>query len=171
MSATAPNSASRLNHGDVIAAAGALVLLILMFAVAWYGVDGIPGHSSQLVSTVDAWHGLSVIRWLMLLTVLATLLSLAIHARPASRPAIAGARLAVLALGTATFVSLAWRVLIALPTPDRVVDQKLGAFLGVLGGLAIAVGGYEAVREQRSRLYAPPPVRPPDGLASIRGSG
>ena len=63
MSANGPSSASRLNHGDVVAAAGAVVLLILMFVVAWYGVDGIPGRSPQLVSTVDAWHALSVIRW------------------------------------------------------------------------------------------------------------
>jgi len=150
-----------------------VVLLVVMFAFAWYGVAGIPGRSSQVVSTEDAWNGLSVIRWLMMLTILSAVTSVAIHVRPASRPAVAAARLTVLTLGTLTFVAVAWRVLISLPTPDRVVDQKLGAFLGVIGALAIAVGGYESVREQRARLVGSAPgSRGPDGaLASIRDSG
>ena len=78
----------------------------------------------------------------------------------------------MLTLGTVTFAAVAWRVLIALPTPYRVLDQKVGAFLGVISALGIAVGGYEAVREQRTRLFASTsPTRHSDALASVRDSG
>jgi hypothetical protein len=168
--------ATRLNHGDLVAAGAAVVLLVLMFAFAWYGVDGIPGRSavgSAVVSAEDAWHGLSVIRWLLLLTIAAALASLAVHVRPVSRQLVAAARLAVLALGTVSFLLLAYRVLIALPTPDRVVDQKLGAILGVITALAIALGSYESVREQRARLLvsATPPSIGADALSPRRHTG
>ena len=49
---------------------------------------------------------------------------------------------------------LIYRVLIVLPAGTRVIDQKLGAFLGLLCALGIAWGGYEAIREQRARVRA-----------------
>jgi hypothetical protein len=51
-------------------------------------------------------------------------------------------------------VLLIYRVLIALPSGARVVDQKLGAVLGLVCALGIAWGGYEAIREQRARVRA-----------------
>jgi hypothetical protein len=51
-------------------------------------------------------------------------------------------------------VALIVRVLVDLPSPDRVVDQKLGALLGLIAGLGIAGGAWDAVREQRVRLAA-----------------
>ena len=44
------------------------------------------------------------------------------------------------------------------------IDQKLGAVLGVLCALGIALGGFESMREQRSAgicsAVAPTPARP-----------
>jgi hypothetical protein len=128
-----------------------------MFAFEWYGIDRIPGRSTArtgVTSVENAWHGLPSVRWLMLLTIAVALGSVAIHARRASRPTVAATRLAVVALGTLTAALLAYRVLIALPSPDRVADQKLGAFLGVISALGIALGGYESMREQRARATA-----------------
>lgn len=95
---------------------------------------------------------MAVIRWLMLLTVLLALGALAIHARPPSRVMVARVRLVLLALSSLTAVAVIFRVLIELPSSNRVVDQKLGGVLGVIAALGIAYGSYEAVREQRARL-------------------
>jgi hypothetical protein len=144
-------------RGELISAISALILLILMFATAWYGVDGIPGPtttSSAAASAENAWHALTVIRWLILATAVLALAALATRAvaeRP-SRMAVAWVRLALLALSTVTAAAIVFRVVIVLPSSDRVVDQKLGAVLGMLAALGVAYGAYEAVREQRARL-------------------
>jgi hypothetical protein len=52
-------------------------------------------------------------------------------------------------LGTVTAAALVYRVLVALPAPAQVVDQKLGAFLGLLCALGIAYGGLESRRAER----------------------
>jgi hypothetical protein len=142
-----------LTHGELIAAASALLLLVLMFATEWYSVAGIPGTSAhaQAVTTENAWTALANVRWLMLLTVIAAFGSVAVHVLNASPSAVAVARLAVTALGSATALLLTYRVLIALPAPSDVVDQKLGAVLGVACAYGIAVGGFESIREQRAR--------------------
>ena len=160
-SATEARSAPPIavTRGELIGAASAVALLVLMFASAWYGVDGIPGAtstSSAAAYAEDAWHGLSVIRWLMLLTVLVAFGAVAIHARKPSRVTVARVRLALLALSTLTAAAVIFRVLIVMPSSDRVVDQKLGAVLGLIAALGIAFGSYEAIREQRSRLLVLP---------------
>ena len=123
-----------LTHGEVIAAVSALLLLILMFGTKWYGVAGIPGTSAhaQAVTTENAWGSLSVVRWVMLLTILAAGASVLVHLVEVSRSTIALIRLAVALLGSLTAVLLTWRVLIDLPSPSDVVDQKLGAVAGLV---------------------------------------
>lgn len=142
------------NPGDLIAAGSALALLILMFAFEWYGVDGLPGRGAVgagVVSSENAWDGLSLLRWLMLITIILALASVTVHVWHLSRTHVAEIRLALLALGALTAALVIVRVLIALPSPDRVVDQKLGAVLGVACACGIAFGAYESVREQRAR--------------------
>jgi hypothetical protein len=148
--------ARRLTQGELISAASGLLLVVLMLAVAWYGVDGIPGrlrHRSG-TGTETGWQALTAVRWLILATVLVAFAALALHARSPTRQAVAGVRLGLLLLSAATAVALVIRVLIDLPSPDRVVDQKLGAVLGMLAGLGITYGAGEAIREQRARLAA-----------------
>jgi hypothetical protein len=145
-----------LTHGEVIAGVSALLLLVVMFATKWFGVAGIPGTSAhaQAVSTENAWSGLSVVRWLMLLTIAAAGTALAVHLVSVSRSTVALVRLALAALSALTALLLTYRVLIDLPSPSDVVDQKLGALLGLLCAYGIATGAFEAIREQRARASA-----------------
>ena len=85
------------------------------------------------------------------MTILAAGASALVHLVEVSRSAIALIRLAVALLGSLTAVLLTWRVLIDLPSPSDVVDQKLGAVAGLVCAYGIAVGGFEAIREQRAR--------------------
>jgi hypothetical protein len=135
----------RAHRGELVSAAGALALLVLMFATAWFGVDGIPGRS-ELVTTENAWHGMTILRWLMLLTIFVTIGSLFLHASQLGHGAETDTSTAITVLGTITAVLLAYRVLIDLPSAPSLVDQKLGAYLGLLGAIAIAIGGYDALR-------------------------
>jgi hypothetical protein len=150
-------AARSLTRGELISAGSAVLLLVLMLVFAWYGVNGIPGRPGShghVTGTETGWQGLTGVRWLVLLTVLVALATVAVHAIGPARQTVAGLRLTLLVLSSATALALITRVLIDLPSSGRVVDQKLGALLGMLGGLAIAYGASDAVREQRARLAA-----------------
>lgn len=147
--------ADRLTRGELISAASAVLLLVLMLAVTWYGVDGMPGrggaHGGRTFAETG-WDGLTGVRWLVLGTAFVALATVAAHAARPSRQAIAGLRLVLLLLSSAAAAALIVRVLIDLPSANRVVDQKLGAVLGMLAALVIVLGASDAVREQRARL-------------------
>jgi hypothetical protein len=146
--------APRLRRGVLTSLISAVALLVVMFALAWYGVDELPGPNSArtgLSHTENAWHGLTVLRWLMLITIAAVLGSIVLHARQRGHGTKTSTGPAIAALGTVTGAALVYRVLIELPSPNSVVDQKLGAFLGLLCAIGIALGGYESMREERAR--------------------
>jgi hypothetical protein len=137
--------------GEVLSAISAVLLLVFMFGFQWYGVDGLPGHGppSALSTTENAWHGLTAVRWVMLLTIAVAIGAPLLHI---TGRAVAGRldAVAIAALGLVCAALLIYRVLIDLPSSDQVVDQKLGAFLGVSSAIGIAAGGFEAVRGPRS---------------------
>ncbi|MFL5861320.1 MAG: hypothetical protein ACJ780_11130 [Solirubrobacteraceae bacterium] len=150
----APARAPRIRVGALVSAVGALALLIVLFAMEWYGVAGVPDPSAvrPAVSTAEnGWHGLTVTRWVLLATIIAAIGSVVLHASQRRHGNKTDTSLLVAGLGAASSVLLIYRVLIVLPAGTRVIDQKLGALLGLLCALGIAWGGYESVREQRAR--------------------
>jgi len=69
-------------RGELVAVTGAVALAILMFAFKWYGVAGVAGRTSTepaTQSSVNAWEALSILRWLMLVTIALVLGSFALH--------------------------------------------------------------------------------------------
>jgi hypothetical protein len=87
----------------------------------------------------------------MLATIAVTLGSFAIHFTQRKHGNQTETGLIITILGGATAALLVYRVLINLPASNKVVDQKLGALLGVLSAIGIAVGGFESLREERAR--------------------
>lgn len=158
-----PARAPRIRVGALVSATSALALLVIMFAMEWYGVAGVPDPSAvrPAVSTAEnGWHGLTVTRWVLLATIVAAIGAVVLHASQRAHGNKTDTSLIVAALGALSAVLLIYRVLIVLPAPTRVIDQKLGAFLGLLCALGIAWGGYEAIREQRARVRATGTGRP-----------
>ena len=146
--------APRVRRGELLSAGSAVLLVLVMFLLKWYGVAQGAGRSalrSGLSSAENAWHGLTILRWLMLLSAIVAVGSLVIRASQSSHGTQTDGSRLVTALGALTAVLLGYRVLIALPDPDKVVDQKLGAILGLLCAIGIAFGGWESMREQRGR--------------------
>jgi hypothetical protein len=151
-------AARNLTWGELISGASALALLVLTLTVPWYGVDGIPGQPGSrtgMAGTQTGWEGLADVRWLILLTVLVAFATLAVHTAGPARQTVAALRLTLLALGWGTALVLVVRVLIDLPSSDKVVDQKFGAVLALAVALGLAFGASQAVREQRLRLAEP----------------
>lgn len=152
-----PPRPPRIRVGALVSATSALALLVILFVMEWYGVAGVPDPSAvrPAVSTAEnGWHGLTVTRWVLLATIVAAIGAVVLHASQRRHGNKTDTSLLVAALGVLSSVLLVYRVLIVLPAGTRVIDQKLGAFLGLLCALGIAGGGYEAIREQRARVRA-----------------
>ena len=145
----------RVRRGELATAAWGLALLVAMFALKWYGVDNIPGRSSSVVSAVDAWNGLSVLRWLMLVTILLPIASVALHLSQGGHGSQTDTSLVVAVPATLVAAGLVYRVLIALPEAQAIVDQKLGALVGLGCGLAMAASAWQVRRVVRAAARAP----------------
>lgn len=157
---------------ELPAAACALALLVSMFALAWFGVDGIPGRTPAKVMTVDAWNGLSIVRWPMLITVLLALVAVPVHWGQRRHGAKTDLARPLLLMSTLTAALLTYRVLIALPDAHAIVDQKLGALVGLACALGLAVcalatlrtRGPESGPELTPAAQSSAPERPRRGL-------
>lgn len=152
-----PQRPPRIRVGALVSAVSALCLLVILFAMEWYGVAGVPDPSAvrPAVSTAEnGWHGLTITRWVLLATIVAAIGAVVLHASQREHGNKTDTSLVVAALGAISAALLIYRVLIVLPAGTRVIDQKLGALLGLLCALGIAWGGYESIREQRARKRA-----------------
>jgi hypothetical protein len=150
--APAPAARTRVYRGELTSAISALLLLALMFLTKWYGVAGVPDPSAArpAVSTaVNAWNGLIDVRWVLLATIGLVLGSVVLHASQRTHGTRTDTSRVLVAFGAVSSLLLFYRVLVALPEPSKVIDQKLGAVLGLLCGLGIALGGLESIGEQR----------------------
>lgn len=175
---TQPDSApptatrARIYTGELISFVSALMLLPVMFLLDWYGVVGLPvrARRSGITTAENAWRVLTDLRWLMLLAIAAAVGSVMLHVSQRSHGSKTDTSLVVTGLGTLTALLVGYRVLIDLPNSSSVVDLKLGAYLGLLCAIGIAIGGFESIRQvrerrprvvQRSRIK-PPMESPPD---------
>ncbi len=153
---------------ELLSALSAIALLVSMLALRWFGSVGLPGRTTGAakLSAVSGWSALTTLRWLVLVTAVVALAAAAVppHRRARSTRSITG--LLVTALGTATAVLLAYRVLISLPDSQRIADQKLGAMIGLLLAFGIACFAYASLREERDAAEREASVRRPS-----RGSG
>jgi peptidoglycan/LPS O-acetylase OafA/YrhL len=135
---------SRLRPGEIISGAGGVLLLVLLFAVPWYGVKSTVGGST----TITGWDALTTLRWLLLVTGVA---AVALAYFQATRPAPAipvTLSVIVTALGFLSALALIYRVLINVPGSDSVVDARVGGYLGLATALAILYGGYRSMRRE-----------------------
>ena len=148
--------ASRLRPGEIVAAVGAILLFIFMFFFKWYGV-GLPSGGEQVLRAMgvdtgglswNGWHGHTVLRWLMLLTIIAALGLAFLTATQRTVALPVTTAVIVTALAGLLTLLLAYRVVINHPGPDSLVGTKAGAWLGLLSSALIVYGGYLSMRDE-----------------------
>jgi hypothetical protein len=139
----------RLRRGELIAGGSALALLVFLFVLHWYDVSGTFAPTLALGlharTSWTGWQGLTIVRWLLLVTVLAAL-ALAYFQAVQRAPAIP-VTLAVIVtvLGGLSTLALIARV---IDTPGNHLDRRAGAYLALLAAIGIAYGGYASIREE-----------------------
>jgi hypothetical protein len=149
-----PAGAPRVLVGELTSSVSAVLLLVVLFATEWYGVAGVPDPSAARPAVSGAesgWTGLSLIRWVVLVTALVAIGSVVLHASQRRHGTKTDTSRLVAGLGSLTSLLLIYRVLIVLPAGAKVIDQKLGALLGLACALGVALGGYQSIAEQQAR--------------------
>jgi len=129
---------TRVRRGGLLGAAGAVVLLILMFAVKWYR-PGVLTSGVRYAGSVDGWHGLLHLRWLIVVTIAAALLLGLVSLRPGA-PGLRQILVVLVGLlGLATVLWLGYRVLISVPHGEKPAAYiGLGCAVIVLAGAGLA---------------------------------
>ena len=142
---------ARLRKGELIVGAGAVVLLASMFALSWYGLNSVLAPTAARLGasvTVNGWDGLTHLRWLMLITIVVALalVFFQVTRRAPAVPVTFSVIVTVFAL--ITTLALIYRVLINPPGSGNAIDQKAGAFVGLVAAVVILVGGYLSMRQE-----------------------
>jgi peptidoglycan/LPS O-acetylase OafA/YrhL len=127
---------SRLRRGEIIAGVGAVVLLALMFLIAWFRFGGAGGPHA------DGWNSLPKLRWLLVLTAAAALL-LAYEQAARRAPALP---VSLSAIATVLGALSTLALVIRLPTGDG--TPTAGAFVGLAATAAVTYGGFLSLRQE-----------------------
>jgi hypothetical protein len=143
----------RLRLGEWTAAIGAAALFALLFA-PWFDPNGASGWSALgWVTLAFAVALCAAGAWLFVATLIA---------RPLAQQVAACVLTA--AIGTFALPVLALRVLVFQPGPNAVTTLRYGAWFGLLATLLIALGGWWAIKDDRTEApesaYTPPAPRP-----------
>ncbi len=139
--------ATRLNTGEKLAGAAAVVLFITMF-LNWFGAPDIGGVDFEGLTGVDvsisAWQAFDFIDLLLLLTVISGV-ALAVTAAVASAPNMPVA-LSAITTGIAAISTLF--VLYRVIDPPFSLDREYGLFIGLIAVALVAVGGWMSMQEE-----------------------
>jgi hypothetical protein len=159
---------SGLRAGEWTAAVGAAALVVTLF-LPWFDVE-LPNDGALVVvglvsGSDDGWSNLGWLTIALLLAAIGCAAWLA-FANAAARPVAQAVAASVLTAtaGTVAFVALALRVLIFQPGPNDLIVLRYGAWLGLLAALVLALGGWWAIKDERTdapeSAYTPPEPRP-----------
>jgi hypothetical protein len=162
---------SRLRTADLVAGVGGVALLVTLF-LTWYSAGGsasFGGREIQVSLNLTAWEAFSITDVILGLTALSGI-GLAVLTASRRSPALpVAAAVITTTLGALATLLVFYRIL-NQPGPNEFLEVKFGAFLGFLSVLAVAVGGFRAIRDEEGEdapvptdvRPAPAPVSPSD---------
>jgi hypothetical protein len=138
----------RLRAGELLALAGAVCLVVSMFT-PWY---------SSPVGNLDLWDTFGPAAALMLAALCAGLAVVVSALSERGNPSLAvGSAVWCVALGLAGSISALVRL---LERPQNAGSTCIGPWLGLAGTLAILVGAWLVLRDERPSLYNPAQPEP-----------
>jgi hypothetical protein len=140
----------RLSQGQIIAAVGAVALLIAMF-LPWIGVSGpsipagIPVPSGVSTSTTEnVWKGSTLDIYLLITVIVAALPALLALTDAAEEFSFVSA--ATFLLGVVAVILVA--AYLTVDFPGHGAERKIGAFIGLGAAIVVAFGGFRAMQEE-----------------------
>jgi hypothetical protein len=149
---------TRLRRGELIAAGSAVVLLVLLFFVSWYAVNGTLSQTLANLggsTSFDGWNALGGVRYLILLTIVAALALAYFRARLAAPALPVSLSVIVTVLGILSVLSLIVKVVLDPPGSGSGLDRQLGAYLGLAAVIGITYGSFRSVHEEHGSELRP----------------
>jgi hypothetical protein len=148
-------SVGRLRGGELLAGAGAVVLVVSLF-VDWFG-----GGAGD----VSGWDSLG---WVVLALAALAVACAAwlVVATAADRPVtqVVAADVTAAVIGPIAFVTLALRALVFQPGDNAQTTIRYGAWIGLAGAAVLVIGAWWALADERTdapeSAYVPPAPRP-----------
>jgi hypothetical protein len=135
----------RPGTGELVAGVAGFVLLLSMFIFGWFGLEGFTG---------DAFEALD--DWVTIVLVFTAFAGMALMLFGPDIPRADVAPLGAVTLALGALSTLV--VLIHIIAPPGVeagpvsvdLDPELGVWVGLFASIAIAIGGYQAIKEEES---------------------
>jgi hypothetical protein len=146
----------KLSPGEKIAGGSAILLFIFMFFFDWFGVkvSGVNGFSGAISGEGgSAWDALEFIRFVLLLTVIVTLVLVGLRLSDSAYEPAVPLSTVVTALGVISVLLILFRI-VDPPTFAEVggisfdATLKIGIFLGLIAAGGVAYGGYSTMKEE-----------------------
>jgi len=170
-------SVGRLRGGELLAGVGVVVLLVALF-LDWFDVPPRPAREAPLPPGVDvitvtlprdySASGWDSLGWLVLALVVIAVLCAAglVVLTAADRPVthIVAAAVVSATIAPVALVVLALRALVFQPGVNAATTIRYGTWIGLGGALALAIGAWWALADERTgapeSAYVPPAPRP-----------
>lgn len=143
---------SRLRAGEWIAGAGALLMIVSVFALSWYK----PKHrtAGSTAAPLNGWQGLTHLRWLVLVAIVGALALVWLQASRRGPALPVTCSLFAMLLGGVTVLALLFRVIV---DPPGGLSVSPGAYVGLLAAVVITYGSYKSMRTEGIAEYDGPP--------------
>jgi cobalamin synthase len=133
----------RLRRGEILAGAGGLALLIVLFALDWLRSGGV---------SRDGWSAVPVLRWVIVVAALSAL------ALTTAQATARGPALPVSLSVIATVVSALTALLLIIRILTTGDTPQLGAYLGLLAAVIMSYGAFVSLRAEQG--WRPDPDHP-----------
>lgn len=144
----------RLRGGELLAGAGAVALLVVMF-LGWFG-----GRS--------AWESMPVVRVLLVALILCSLTIVVLTVTSRTVAMACSAAVITIGAGVITLLPVAYRVAINEPGTNATVTVDAGAYLGLLLVLAVIAGAWRTLADERTG--ASESLRQAERALAVRGA-
>ncbi|MCL2768782.1 MAG: hypothetical protein FWD42_01560 [Solirubrobacterales bacterium] len=138
----------RIRLGELIALAGAIAAIVALTG-GWY--------RTASGGSLDAWDTFDAAIVLVLLAIVAAIVMFltALRERSPAVPVVATVWSTLFAL-----IAIVAAIVRVLERPDGASSLQAGAWLALGGALAMAIGSWQAMRDERTELYELPQIEP-----------
>lgn len=161
---------SRLSRGEQIAAGSGALLFVFMF-FNWFGISVDTGLGS-VGASFNAWDSLSLIRFILLLTVIAAVGFVLLKASGNELSIPIPPSTVITLLGGLSVLLILYRIID--PPGGSGLDgvglgRQIGVFLGLIAAAGVTYGGYTAMQEEGTTFqdaadsFSSGPGQPPAG--------